>query len=74
MGADHPIAWCHEYEGGRSWYTGGGHTKESYAEPEFLKHLLGGIRWAANRLNGEDAQATERDIDETVPDDQSPNS
>src|SRR5690606_10691828 len=24
MGPDHPIAWCHDYDGGRSWYTGGG--------------------------------------------------
>ncbi|MFC0503485.1 ThuA domain-containing protein [Micromonospora costi] len=47
MGADHPIAWCQDFDGGRSWYTGGGHTRESYAEPEFLGHLLGGIRTAA---------------------------
>ena len=47
MGADHPIAWGHEYRGGRAWYTGGGHTDESYAEPFFRKHLLGGIRYAA---------------------------
>jgi type 1 glutamine amidotransferase len=47
MGPDHPIAWCHPFRGGRSWYTGGGHTTESYAEPGFRKHLLGGIRWAA---------------------------
>ncbi|MEU4676585.1 ThuA domain-containing protein [Micromonospora sp. NPDC023737] len=47
MGADHPIAWCQDFDGGRSWYTGGGHTRESYAEPEFLSHLLGGIRTAA---------------------------
>ena len=33
MGADHPIAWCQDYDGGRAWYTGGGHTSESYAEP-----------------------------------------
>ncbi|MEV0122488.1 ThuA domain-containing protein [Streptomyces sp. NPDC050703] len=46
MSGDHPIAWCQEYEGGRSFYTGGGHTKESYAEPAFRRHLLGGIRWA----------------------------
>ena len=32
MGADHPIAWCQDYDGGRSWYTGGGHTIESYAD------------------------------------------
>lgn len=47
MGGDHPIAWYHEFDGGRAWYTGGGHTKESYAEPLFRKHLEGGILWAA---------------------------
>ncbi|AVH55429.1 MULTISPECIES: ThuA domain-containing protein [Streptomyces] len=46
MGGDHPIAWCQEYRGGRAFYTGGGHTKESYAEPAFRQHLLGGIRYA----------------------------
>jgi len=47
MGSDHPIAWFHEYDGGRSWYTGGGHTEASYSEPAFRTHLLGGIRYAA---------------------------
>lgn len=47
MGADHPIAWYHEYEGGRAFYTGLGHTEESYQEPAFLEHLWGAIRWAA---------------------------
>jgi cytochrome c len=47
MGADHPIAWAHEYQGGRAWYTAGGHTEESYSEPLFRRHLLGGIRYAA---------------------------
>ena len=47
MGADHPIAWSHAFQGGRAWYTGGGHTDESYAEPLFRAHLLGGIRYAA---------------------------
>ncbi|MGW3493726.1 ThuA domain-containing protein [Streptomyces sp. NPDC001020] len=46
MNGDHPIAWCQNYQGGRAFYTGGGHTKESYAEPAFRAHLLGGIRWA----------------------------
>ena len=40
MGADHPIAWQHEFNGGRAWYTAGGHTTESYSEPLFLGHLL----------------------------------
>jgi cytochrome c len=43
---NHPIIWYHEYDGGRSFYTGGGHTNESFQEPLFLKHLLGGIQYA----------------------------
>lgn len=49
MGASHPIAWYHEFEGGRAWYTGLGHTNESYAEPAFLDHLAGGILWALKK-------------------------
>ncbi|GLZ76196.1 Crp/Fnr family transcriptional regulator [Actinorhabdospora filicis] len=44
FGADHPIAWCREVGEGRSFYTALGHTEESFAEPAFLAHLLGGIR------------------------------
>ncbi|GAA2492584.1 ThuA domain-containing protein [Streptomyces gobitricini] len=47
MSGDHPISWCKDYQGGRAFYTGGGHTDESYAEAPFRRHLLGGIRWAA---------------------------
>jgi type 1 glutamine amidotransferase len=47
MGADHPIAWYHEFDGGRAWYTGFGHRTELYQDPLFTQHLLGGIRWAA---------------------------
>ena len=47
MGSDHPIAWCQFYDGGRAWYTALGHTSESYSEPLFLGHLLGGIQFAA---------------------------
>lgn len=47
MGADHPIIWCHESLGGRAWYTGLGHTDESYSDPMFLRHLEQGMRWVA---------------------------
>jgi cytochrome c len=47
MGADHPIVWCQEVDGGRSWYTAMGHTNESYADALFRLHLLGGIESAA---------------------------
>ncbi|HWM04376.1 MAG TPA: ThuA domain-containing protein, partial [Actinophytocola sp.] len=53
MGADHPIAWCQDFEGGRSWYTGLGHHPEAYAEPLFRDHLLGGIEWAAGAAPGD---------------------
>lgn len=45
MGADHPLAWCHEYGGGRSFYTALGHADEAYQDPRFLGHLLGALRW-----------------------------
>lgn len=47
MGKDHPIAWCKQVGKGRIWYTALGHTEESFTEPLFLKHLLGGIQAAA---------------------------
>ncbi|HLX55579.1 MAG TPA: ThuA domain-containing protein [Ktedonobacteraceae bacterium] len=47
MGANHPIAWYHSFDGGRAWYTAMGHTSESYQEPLFLAHLWGGILYAA---------------------------
>lgn len=43
---DHPIAWYHDYDGGRAFYTGGGHTDESYTEELYLKHVLAGIQYA----------------------------
>ncbi|MDO6819376.1 ThuA domain-containing protein [Zobellia sp. 1_MG-2023] len=42
----HPFAWYHEYDGGRAFYTGAGHTDETFSEELFLKHLLGGINYA----------------------------
>ena len=45
-GSNHPIMWYHDFDGGRSFYTGGGHTPESYSEPLFLQHLLAGIQYA----------------------------
>ncbi|HEA22295.1 MAG TPA: PKD domain-containing protein [Pricia antarctica] len=42
----HPFAWYHEYDGGRAFYTGAGHTDESFSDGQFLKHILGGIEYA----------------------------
>lgn len=46
MGADHPVAWCRAYEGGRSVYTALGHPIGTWSDPRFLGHVLGGIRLA----------------------------
>jgi cytochrome c len=46
MGADHPLAWCHEPEGARAFYTALGHAAESFEDPLFLAHLAAGIEWA----------------------------
>jgi type 1 glutamine amidotransferase len=46
---DHPIAWYRRLGKGRAWYTNLGHRIETYAEPAFVQHLLGGITWAAAR-------------------------
>ena len=45
-GPAHPFAWCHSYGGGRAFYTAGGHLSENYADPQFQRHLLGGLRYA----------------------------
>ena len=42
-GDNHPIAWYHEFDGGKAFYTGGGHTKASFDEIDFKQHILGGI-------------------------------
>lgn len=40
-----PVAWAREVDGSRVFYTAMGHTKESYSEPVFLKHLENGLNW-----------------------------
>jgi len=48
MGNYHPMCWFREYDGGRSFYTNWGHTPETFTEPLFVKHLWGGLSWAAS--------------------------
>ena len=42
----HPMSWYHDYDGGRAFYTALGHTDASYTEDNYLKHILGGIKYA----------------------------
>jgi cytochrome c len=46
---DHPIAWFHFVGRGRAWYTNLGHRSETYSDPSYAQHLLGGILWARRR-------------------------
>jgi glucose/arabinose dehydrogenase/type 1 glutamine amidotransferase len=51
MGADHPIAWCRMYDGGRIWASSLGHFASSYVENggdnNLIEHLVGGVEWVA---------------------------
>ena len=45
----HPIAWYHNYDGGRAFYTEWGHHPEAFTEPLFLQHIAGAIKWALKK-------------------------
>jgi uncharacterized protein len=47
MGKFHPIAWYHNFDGGRAFYTALGHMPTDFSDPAFLNHLYAGIFWAA---------------------------
>ncbi|MEO1448623.1 MAG: ThuA domain-containing protein, partial [Bacteroidota bacterium] len=44
-GENHPISWYQEYDGGRMFFTGLGHTDETFSEKLFLEHLWGGMEY-----------------------------
>lgn len=46
-GSLHPFCWYHKVGKGRAWYTAGGHLPENYRDPDFIRHLAGGILYAA---------------------------
>lgn len=50
--SDHPITWCQEYEGGRSWYTALGHRDQVWQDVRFQEMLLDGMLWASERAGG----------------------
>jgi type 1 glutamine amidotransferase len=51
MNGNHPMAWYHDYDGGRAFYTELGHTNESFSDPLYLQHVLGGIKYAMGLKN-----------------------
>ena len=51
FGDEFPLAWRHQFDGGREWYTALGHKPEYYSDPKLTKHILGGILWAMGENN-----------------------
>lgn len=50
-----PLAWHHNFEGARVFYTALGHDSKDYRDPIFLEHITGGILWAL----GEESKETQ---------------
>ncbi|MGO8677660.1 MAG: ThuA domain-containing protein [Limisphaerales bacterium] len=46
FGNEFPLAWRHQFDGGREWYIALGHKPEHYSDPRLTRLILGGILWA----------------------------
>ncbi len=46
MGDFHPMAWYHEFDGGKAFYSNYGHTPETFSEPLMTEHFWQGLKWA----------------------------
>lgn len=50
QGSSHPITWCQDIEGGRSWYSGMGHEGTAYSEPVMRTQIRNGLAFSAGLL------------------------
>jgi cytochrome c len=66
MGYDHPIMWCKDYKGGRSFYTGLGGTAAQYADAKFTGSLGGAIAWASGQGGGDCGATVLANYEQTV--------
>ena len=46
---NYPNAWYHDFEGGRSFFTAGGHNEKDFDDPLFMQHIFGGITYAIGK-------------------------
>jgi uncharacterized protein len=44
-----PLVWCHDFGGGRVFYSALGHTSESYSEPYMVNLLSGALDYAVGK-------------------------
>ncbi|WP_409049420.1 ThuA domain-containing protein [Telluribacter sp. SYSU D00476] len=67
MGDDHPMAWYHEFDGGKAFYTNFGHADETFSDPVFKKHLMGGLQYVmAGKLDYTKSRPEENRFTKTV--------
>ena len=66
FGNRNPAAWCHEFDGGKAWYTALGHSKEDYSNPTYLAHIIEGLKWLVDKkkIDYKKAYATSSIINE----------
>jgi uncharacterized protein len=57
---DFALAWCRRWGKGRVFYTALGHEPAVWRDERFLRHVLGGILWAAGRDPREPEEGAER--------------
>jgi cytochrome c len=53
--SDHPVSWFRTHGQGRVFATILGHFRDTWQRPEFVQHLLAGMRMAAGRTTTERA-------------------
>jgi type 1 glutamine amidotransferase len=44
-----PLVWCHDFGGGRVFYSGLGHLSENYSEPYIVDMLAGALKYAVGK-------------------------
>ena len=66
FGNRYPAAWCHEFDGGRIFYTALGHNKEDYSNTTYLAHIIEGLKWVMDKPKPDykKTRATSSAIDE----------
>jgi type 1 glutamine amidotransferase len=44
-----PLVWCHDFGGGRAFYSALGHTNESWSEPYMISLMTGALAYAVGK-------------------------
>ena len=58
----YPGAWCHEFDGGKEWYTSYGHSIKHYSDTNFRQHVLGGILWTIDKPTVDFSKASAAEV------------